>query len=201
MKKAILASLLLAAAVFARTETMELTGVYSEQMGNPFKKVLNINKTKSINIYSEDKDVVLKVESNLDRGFTSSNDHPSEFVFKNKTVENVLEDFYSEDFIVAHALEDAKIVNVISGDVSLTYSNAEERSGVHHLSGIEITLLVSVNGVEKKITMDQTLGKKGENYDWVLSTDIKFNVSSLKEKVQEIIETQLYVAIQEKDKK
>jgi hypothetical protein len=201
MKKAILASLLLATAVFAKTETMELTGVYSEQMGNPFKKVLNINKTKSINIYSEDKDVVLKVESNLDRGFTSSNEHPSEFVFKNKTVENVLEDFYSEDFIVAHALEDAKIVNVISGDVSLTYSNAEERSGVHHLSGIEITLLVSVNGVEKKITMDQTLGKKGQNYDWVISANLKFNVSSLKEKVQKIIETQLYVAIQEKDKK
>ena len=202
MKRIILASLLLASAVFAKTETMELTGVYSEQMGNPFKKVLNINKTKNINIYSENKDVVLKVESNLTRDITHMIPHPEKIIVKNKSAENILEDFYIEDFNVVHSSNNAVTLNIISGDVSLNYSFADERVGAHHLMGIEVNLLVSINGIEKKITMDETLGKKGQDYDLIISKSITIDTANLKEKVHEIIETSLYILIKgEKDKR
>lgn len=199
MKNIILASLVLATAVFARTETIELTGEYSEQLGNPFKKVLNINKTKNINIYSEDKDVVLKVEDNLNRDMFLSIQHPEKIVLKNKSIENITEDFYIEDFNVYHSKENAIVVDLISGIVSLTYFNEDDKNQIHQLSRIEVTLIASVNGVKKEIKMDHTLNKKGEDYDWVISSDMAIDLSSLADRVQEIIETELYVLLQKKD--
>jgi len=201
MKNIILASLVLATAVFARTETIELTGEYSEQLGNPFKKVLNINKSKNINIYSENKDVVLKVESNLSSDMFSSiqNPHSEKIVIKNKDIENITEDFYIEEFNVYRSKSNAVVVDILSGVVSLTYFNEIDKNQVHHLNRIEVALVVLVNGIKKEIKMDHTLNKRGEDYDWVISSDMTLDLSSLSDKVQEIIETELYILLQKKD--
>ena len=203
MKNIILASLVLATAVFARTETIELTGEYSEQLGNPFKKVLNINKTNNISIYSENKDVVLKVESNLSKDIFLIAKHQEKVVLKNKEVENIVEDFYIEEFNVSHSKskKDAVVIDVISGVVSLSYFNNEYTNQIPLLSGIEVTLIASIDGVKKEIKMDHTLGKAGEDYDLVISSKIEIDLSSLNERLQEIIETEIYVLVKEKDKK
>lgn len=198
MKKITMIFLVSVVALFANTETMELTGEYSEQLGNPFKKILNENKTKVINIYSEDKDVVLKVEDNLSLGgrsiLDSSVNHPDEIVLKNKSVENVVEDFYSEDYIVKHSNVDAVVVNVESGTVSLTY-NDDDNTQIHHLISMEVKLLVSVNGVEKEIVMDHKLGKEVGYKGFITTDDFDFSVLSLAYS-SKIIENEIYKILQ-----
>ena len=132
----------------------------------------------------------------------SSTGVQAEYVIGKTKAENILEDFYIEDFNVVHSSNNAVTLNIISGDVSLNYSFADERVGAHHLMGIEVNLLVSINGIEKKITMDETLGKKGQDYDLIISKSITIDTANLKEKVQEIVETSLYILIkEEKDKR
>jgi len=193
MKKIIFLTLFSIAALFGKTETINLTGEYSEQLGNPFKRVLNINKAKTINIYSEDKDVVLKVESNLESGnILPVNQHPDQLILKNKSVENVVEDFYSEDFIVNKNSKDAVVVNVISGTVFLTYSNEDNNSGVQHLMGVEVKLVVSIDGQEKEIVMDQNLFNKDGNYRGTISKDMNFGASGYKKEFKKITENSIF---------
>lgn len=190
MKKIILITLFSVAALFAQTETINLTGKYSEQLGNPFKRVLNTNKTETKNIFSETKDVVLKVDSNLEnKNFTIKNQHPNSIILKNKSVENVVEDFYSEDFIVNRAADNAVAVNILKGSVYLTYTNEEENGA---LIGVEVKLTVSVNGKEKEIVMDQNVEKPVAYRGHVTADDFDFNKVSLTETVNEIIENIIY---------
>lgn len=195
MRRIIFLTFFSVAALFGKTETIELTGKYSEQLGNPFKRVLNINKSKTINIYSENKDVVLKVNSNLESGnFIVNYQHPYKIVLKNKSVEKVVEDFYSEDFIIKHSKSNAINVNVVSGSVYLTYGD-ERTNGINHLIGIEVNLLISVNGKEMKITMNHNVEKPVAYRGQITSDDFNLNIFSLLDSAEEIIENIIYKGI------
>ena len=100
MKKIFLAFFLLSSIVFA-ANTIELTGEYAKDLGNPFRVLLE-KKDKNISIFSQNNDVVLKVESDLDKDSTFLNrlDHPSSYILKNETIENVVKQFYGEEYNV-----------------------------------------------------------------------------------------------------
>lgn len=201
MKRIILTSLLLAATVFARTETMELTGEHAQYLGNPFKNALGIEKKGSINIFSDEKDIVLKVESNLtDGNFLTKNLHPEAIVFKNKSIENVVKNFYAEDYIVNYSKENAVIVNVVSGVVELNYSNDTNQNNMRHLMGIEVKLVLSIsrNGqvLKKEVVMDHKLNKAVGYKGFLTSDDFDFDsLTPLYSAV--IIENQIFNSLKE----
>ena len=89
MKKIFLAFFLLSSIVFA-ANTIELTGEYAKDLGNPFRVLLE-KKDKNISIFSQNNDVVLKVESDLDKDSTFLNrlDHPSSYILKNETIKKI----------------------------------------------------------------------------------------------------------------
>lgn len=201
MKKVVLASLLLATVVFARTETMELTGEYAQYLGNPFKDALGIEKKGAINIFSDEKDVILKVESNFrDGDFLTKNPHPEAIILKNKSIQNVVKNYYAEDYTVNYSKENAVIVNVVSGVVELTYSSDFNQNSMRHLMGIEVKLVLSIsrNGqiVEKEVVMDHKLNKKIGYKGFLTSDDFDFDsLTPLYSSV--IIENQIFNALKE----
>ena len=201
MKKISLAFLLSATLLFA-SNTIELTAEYAKDLGNPFRVLLE-KKDKDISIYSEKKDVILPVESNLDNNsmYSMNLQHPKTFVLKNKSVENVVKQFYAEEFNVIKG--DSKsnvIVNVLSGKVMLDYMDVEQNQRMTHLTKVEVELVVEVikNGVrtEKKVLMDDKLGVNGNNYDLTLTIDdiLNIKISSMKKNIHNIIEYELYIA-------
>lgn len=201
MKKISLAFLLSATLLFA-SNTIELTAEYAKDLGNPFRVLLE-KKDKDISIYSENKDVILPVESNLDNNsiYSMNLQHPKTFVLKNESVENVVKQFYAEEFNVIKG--DSKsnvIVNVLSGKVMLDYMDVEQNQQMTHLTKVEVELVVEVikNGVrtEKKVLMDDKLGVNGNNYDLTLTIDdiLNIKISSMKKNIHNIIEYELYIA-------
>jgi hypothetical protein len=198
MKKISLAFLLSATLLFA-SNTIELTAEYAKDLGNPFRVLLE-KKDKDISIYSEKKDVILPVESNLDNNsiYSMNLQHPKTFVLKNKSVENVVKQFYAEEFNVIKG--DSKsnvIVNVLSGKVMLDYMDVEQNQRMTHLTKVEVELVIEVikNGVrtEKKVLMDDKLGIEGDNYNWTIkksSFDLSFQ--KLNETIDRICEHLVY---------
>ena len=194
MKKIIL--LILTIISFAAANKIQLTGEYSNQLGNPFRKLLNEGNTQTISIYSENKDVVLPVTSNLDNSSAFNRlQHPTKFVLNNKSVENVVEDYYIEEFKVEHK-KGGITVNVISGNIDLTYVNVDDNQHITHLSKVEVTLVVEItkNGqtTKKSITMDNTLGRTGDNYDFTIRTTLDFSIKYIDKIIKEIIENSIY---------
>ncbi len=194
MKKIILLSLLVLTTVFS--STINLTGEYSNQLGNPFRKLLNEGNTKTINIYSSNKNVVLSVTSNLDNSNNYGQlQHPKEFILNNKSVENVVEDFYIEEFEVFHK-EGGLIVNILSGSINLDYVDIDNNQQLNHLNKVEITLNLEIvrNGekVLKVIKMDNTLGRTGDTFDFTIRTTFDFEIKNLDRIVREIIENSIY---------
>ena len=47
----------------------------------------------------------------------------------------------------------------------------------------------------ENITMDNTLGRKGDNYNWSITTDINLKIEQLEKTIQKIIETEIYTVI------
>lgn len=198
MKKISLAFLLSATLLFA-SNTIELTAEYAKDLGNPFRVLLE-KKDKDISIYSEKKDVILPVESNLDNNSTYSMNlqHPKTFVLKNQSVENVVKQFYAEEFNVIKGDSKSKvIVNVLSGKVMLDYMNVEQNQQMTHLTKVEVELVVEVikNGVKstKTVLMDDKLGIEKTEYKWTLRTNIfNLEIKNISDYIKEIIENEIY---------
>lgn len=204
MKKISLAFLLSATLLFA-SNTIELTAEYAKDLGNPFRVLLE-KKDKDISIYSEKKDVILPVESNLDNNsmYSMNLQHPKTFVLKNESVENVVKQFYAEEFNVIKG--DSKsnvIVNVLSGKVMLDYMDVEQNQQMTHLTKVEVELVVEVikNGVrtEKKVFMDDKLGMENVNYKWTITVDDikRISIQSLDSIINNIIEFSIYDKIKD----
>jgi hypothetical protein len=198
MKKISLAFLLSATLLFA-SNTIELTAEYAKDLGNPFRVLLE-KKDKDISIYSENKDVILPVESNLDNNsiYSMNLQHPKTFVLKNESVENVVKQFYAEEFNVVQG--DSKsnvIVNVLSGKVMLDYMDVEQNQRMTHLTKVEVELFVEVikNGVKstKTVLMDDKLGIEKTEYKWTLRTNIfNLEIKNISDYIKEIIENEIY---------
>jgi hypothetical protein len=198
MKKISLAFLLSATLLFA-SNTIELTAEYAKDLGNPFRVLLE-KKDKDISIYSEKKDVILPVESNLDNNsiYSMNLQHPKTFVLKNESVENVVKQFYAEEFNVVQG--DSKsnvIVNVLSGKVMLDYMDVEQNQRMTHLTKVEVELFVEVikNGVKstKTVLMDDKLGIEKTEYKWTLRTNIfNLEIKNISDYIKEIIENEIY---------
>ena len=179
---------------------IKLTGEFSELYGNPFMKIIKENKTNTVNICSKSETIKLSVESNLDNtNFMSQIKHKNSYIIDNKTVENVLEDYFSEDNNIKKSCGEYE-VNIKSGKIILTYTDFENNQ-LEILQKVEVSLQVELinnkTGFKKveNITMDNTLGRKGDNYNWSITTDINLKVEQLEKTIQKIIETEIYTVI------
>jgi hypothetical protein len=130
--------------------------------------------------------------------------HPNTFVLKNESVENVVKQFYAEEFNVIKGDSKSKvIVNVLSGKVMLDYMNVEQNQQMTHLTKVEVELVVEIikNGVKtvKTILMDNKLGIEGKNYSLSLTSDDFKNIEikNLIVYVNNIIEVEIYKIIKE----
>lgn len=204
MKKILIATLFVASSLFASQATVELTGEFSEKLGNPFKRVLE-KKEKTVSIYSENKEVVLKVDSNLSSSMFNQvqGKHVDEIIVNNKTIENVLEDFYSEEYMVQRGDANSDyVVNIVSGSVYITYNETEDTNTVNHINNIVVNLVVMVNGVEKKVTLDKNLFNDGVNYSWaIVINDLNIDFKNYIEKTQMIIENIIYDSLKNKGRR
>lgn len=179
---------------------IKLTGEFSELYGNPFMKIIKENKTNTVNICSQSETIKLPVESNLDNtNFMSQIKHKNSYIIDNKTVENVLEDYFSEDNNIKKSCGEYE-VNIKSGKIILTYTDFENNQ-LEILQKVEVSLQVELinnkTGFKKveNITMDNTLGRKGDNYNWSITTDINLKIEQLEKIIQKIIETEIYTVI------
>ena len=179
---------------------IKLTGEFSELYGNPFMKIIKENKTNTVNICSKSETIKLSVESNLDNtNFMSQIKHKNSYIIENKTVENVLEDYFSEDNNIKKSCGEYE-VNIKSGKIILTYTDFENNQ-LEILQKVEVSLQVELinnkTGFKKveNITMDNTLGRKGDNYNWSITTDINLKIEQLEKTIQKIIETEIYTVI------
>ena len=179
---------------------IKLTGEFSELYGNPFMKIIKENKTNTVNICSQSETIKLPVESNLDNtNFMSQIKHKNSYIIDNKTVENVLEDYFSEDNNIKKSCGEYE-VNIKSGKIILTYTDFENNQ-LEILQKVEVLLQVELinnkTGLKKveNITMDNTLGRKGDNYNWSITTDINLKIEQLEKTIQKIIETEIYTVI------
>lgn len=188
----------LATSIFAND--IKLTGEFSELYGNPFMKIIKENKTNTVNICSKSETIKLSVESNLDNtNFMSQIKHKNSYIIDNKTVENVLEDYFSEDNNIKKSCGEYE-VNIKSGKIILTYTDFENNQ-LEILQKVEVSLQVELinnkTGFKKveNITIDNTLGRKGDNYNWSITTDINLKIEQLEKTIQKIIETEIYTVI------
>ena len=179
---------------------IKLTGEFSELYGNPFMKIIKENKTNTVNICSQSETIKLPVESNLDNtNFMSQIKHKNSYIIDNKTVENVLEDYFSEDNNIKKSCGEYE-VNIKSGKIILTYTDFENNQ-LEILQKVDVSLQVELinnkTGFKKveNITMDNTLGRKGDNYNWSITTDINLKIEQLEKIIQKIIETEIYTVI------
>lgn len=199
MKKIVLMVMLMISSMFGNE--LVLSGEYAKDLGNPFRVLLE-KKDKNISIYSIDKDVVLKVESNLDNDsvFRTHLQHPKTFVLKNKSVENIVKQYYGEEYNVILGNSSANvIVNVLSGKVILDYMDVENQH--HLLKKVEVELTVEIieNGVKRTETvlMDDKLNKTGKDYTGAITTEDISNISikTVEKTIKNIIEFSLYTKV------
>ena len=199
MKKIVLMVMLMISSMFGNE--LVLSGEYAKDLGNPFRVLLE-KKDKNISIYSIDKDVVLKVESNLDNDsvFRTHLQHPKTFVLKNKSVENIVKQYYGEEYNVILGNSSANvIVNVLSGKVILDYMDVENQHNILKKVEVELTAEIVENGVKRTETvlMDDKLGKKGKDYSWTITTEdiTKISLNTIDEIIKNIIEISLYTKV------
>lgn len=190
MKKLILLMALLAGA-FAQ-ENISLTGEFSSKNSNPFKRVLNTPKEGTINYKSITSDMVLEVKTNLTvQPMYQHTRVEKQYVISASDLNKILTNYLSEDYKIDNS-GSLYSVSFPTAVVNLTYFDNNENSTINHISKIEVTLNYVVNNVPGTITMDQTIGITGDNYDWSISTKKDYFVRSLEENIQRIIETQLF---------
>lgn len=186
---------------FGNSETISLTGDFAKNdLGNPFRALLE-KKDKSISIFSENKDVSLKVETDL-RGSSKfsgfSKDYPTTLILNNSSVQNVLKVYYSEEYKVEVKEKADVIVNVLGGKIELEHFFDDDKNIRPILKKIIVNLNVEIikNGIKttQNITLDDKLGKEDTSYKWTMREDtFKRNPLSLSKNVPQIIENQIYI--------
>ena len=81
----------------------------------------------------------------------------------------------------------------------------EENSQIqNHVTKVEITLKMKLeiagkNPIEVTKTLDHTLGVKGDNYDWTITTTKDYNFDSLDTQIKNIMETLIFKFLNEKN--
>ncbi len=201
IKKLLLTLSLFVNLSFGNSETISLTGDFAKNdLGNPFRALLE-KKDKSISIFSENKDVSLKVETDL-RGSSKfsgfSKDYPTTLILNNSSVQNVLKVYYSEEYKVEVKEKADVIVNVLGGKIELEHFFDDDKNIRPILKKIIVNLNVEIikNGIKttQNITLDDKLGKEDTSYKWTMREDtFKRNPLSLFKNVPEIIENQIYI--------
>ncbi len=186
---------------FGNIETISLTGDFAKNdLSNPFRALLE-KKDKSISIFSQNRDVVLKVENDLKNSDIFNRplkEYPSEIILKNSSVENVLKVYYSEEYKVEVKEKADVIVNVLGGKIELEHFFDDDKNIRPILKKIIVNLNVEIikNGIKttQNITLDDKLGKEDTSYKWTMREDtFKRNPLSLFKNVPEIIENQIYI--------
>lgn len=199
MKKILCLLFLSFSLIFA--ETISLSGDYAKNdLSNPFKVLLE-KKEKTISVNAENKDVVLKVENDLDEskyaGFLKN--YPKEVIFKNDSIVNVLKAYYQQDYFV-DVKEKADItVNVLKGNILLEHFFHDDDLFNPSLRKIIVTIDVEFikNGMRRiqTFTMDHKLNKEDTAYKKTLRTeDFKIRKLSIATDVPRIIENIIFTA-------
>jgi hypothetical protein len=192
MIKKILTISLFSSFLFA--ENISLTGETVSSLGNPYRTVFG-EKNKSIKIFSEHKEIILKVDSNF------NGPKEKEMILENKTVLNILNQFYGEEYKILIDKNSNISLNVLSGNVSLDYVNFD--NNLQSLKEVVVTLNIEliINGtkINKTVSLDQTLGESNKNYRGYITTEDKLDLSimSVKEIVTKIIEKEIINILKE----
>lgn len=175
-------------------ENISLTGETLSQLGNPYKIIFG-EKNKKIKVYSDKKEIKLKVNSNF-------NGQKEEFVLENESVISVMKQFYGEEYKVIVDNKSDISLNILSGEVSLDYTDLDNNIQTLREIVVSLNIEMNINGnkINKKITLDNTLGDKNNSdyQGFITNEDImNLKIMSVKENVIRIIERELFNIMKE----
>ena len=192
MIKKILTISLLSSFLFA--ENVSLTGETVSLLGNPYRVIFG-EKNKTMKVYSDKKEIKLKVNSNY-KGLDSK-----EFILENETIVNVMKQFYGEEYKVVLDKNSNVSLNVLSGEVSIDYTDLE--NNIQTLREVVVSLdieIISNKGKSnKKISLDHTLGDKQNGYSGMMTNEdiSKLRIKTINQLIVEIIEREIFNELKE----
>lgn len=193
MIKKILAISLFTSCLFA--ENINLSGESINNLINPYKSIFG-EKKKNINVYSEKKEISLKVNSNY------NGPKEKEFILNNETIYLVMKQIFSEEYNVLENKNSDITFNILSGEISLDYTDLE--NNIQSLREIVVSLNVEIiikgNKINKKISLDNTLGDKNlSDYKGFITNEDLMNLKiiSVKENIIKIIEREIFNLVRE----
>ena len=186
IKKILLISLL---SSFLFAENVSLTGETIASLGNPYRVIFG-EKNKTMKVYSDKKEIKLKVDSNY-KGIDNK-----EFILENETIVNVLKQFYGEEYKVILDKDSNISLNVLSGEVSIDYTDLE--NNIQTLREVVVSLnieIISNKGkLNKKVSLDHTLGDKQNGYSGMMTNEdiSKLRIKTINQLIVEIIEREIF---------
>ena len=192
MIKKILTISLLSSFLFA--ENVSLTGETIASLGNPYRVIFG-EKNKTMKVYSDKKEIKLKVDSNY-KGIDNK-----EFILENETIVNVLKQFYGEEYKVILDKDSNISLNVLSGEVSIDYTDLE--NNIQTLREVVVSLnieIISNKGkLNKKVSLDHTLGDKQNGYSGMMTNEdiSKLRIKTINQLIVEIIEREIFNELKE----
>lgn len=191
IKKILLISLL---SSFLFAENVSLTGETIASLGNPYRVIFG-EKNKTMKVYSDKKEIKLKVDSNY-QGIDNK-----EFILENETIVNVLKQFYGEEYKVILDKDSNISLNVLSGEVSIDYTDLE--NNIQTLREVVVSLnieIISNKGkLNKKVSLDHTLGDKQNGYSGMMTNEdiSKLRIKTINQLIVEIIEREIFNELKE----
>ena len=191
IKKILLISLL---SSFLFAENVSLTGETIASLGNPYRVIFG-EKNKTMKVYSDKKEIKLKVDSNY-KGIDNK-----EFILENETIVNVLKQFYGEEYKVILDKDSNISLNVLSGEVSIDYTELE--NNIQTLREVVVSLnieIISNKGkLNKKVSLDHTLGDKQNGYSGMMTNEdiSKLRIKTINQLIVEIIEREIFNELKE----
>lgn len=191
IKKILLISLL---SSFLFAENVSLTGETIASLGNPYRVIFG-EKNKTMKVYSDKKEIKLKVDSNY-KGIDNK-----EFILENETIVNVLKQFYGEEYKVILDKDSNISLNVLSGEVSIDYTDLE--NNIQTLREVVVSLnieIISNKGkLNKKVSLDHTLGDKQNGYSGMMTNEdiSKLRIKTINQLIVEIIEREIFNELKE----
>ena len=191
IKKILLISLF---SSFLFAENVSLTGETIASLGNPYRVIFG-EKNKTMKVYSDKKEIKLKVDSNY-KGIDNK-----EFILENETIVNVLKQFYGEEYKVILDKDSNISLNVLSGEVSIDYTDLE--NNIQTLREVVVSLnieIISNKGkLNKKVSLDHTLGDKQNGYSGMMTNEdiSKLRIKTINQLIVEIIEREIFNELKE----
>ena len=191
IKKILLISLL---SSFLFAENVSLTGETIASLGNPYRVIFG-EKNKTMKVYSDKKEIKLKVNSNY-KGLDNK-----EFILENETIVNVMKQFYGEEYKVVLDKNSNVSLNVLSGEVSIDYTDLE--NNIQTLREVVVSLnieIISNKGkLNKKVSLDHTLGDKQNGYSGMMTNEdiSKLRIKTINQLIVEIIEREIFNELKE----